>query len=64
MGANIKFKNVKQYYGEPVGDIINPHSPNLKGIIIKPDQIASIIDEVPVLLVVSMFCKSKVNLII
>ena len=22
MGANIKFKNVKQYYGEPVGDII------------------------------------------
>ena len=59
MGANIKFKNVKQYYGEPVGDIIASHSPNLKGIIIKPEQIASIIDEVPVLLVVSMFCKSK-----
>lgn len=59
MGANIKFKNVKQYYGEPVGDIIASFSPNLKGIIIKPDQIASIIDEVPVLLVVSMFCKSK-----
>ena len=59
MGANIKFKDVKQYYGEPVGDIIASYSPNLKGIIIKSDQIASIIDEVPVLLVVSMFCKSK-----
>ena len=59
MGANIQFKNVKQYYGEPVGDIIATHSPNLRGIIIKPEDIASIIDEVPVLLVVSMFCKSK-----
>jgi len=59
MGANIKFKNVKQYYGEPIGDIIATHSPNLKGIIIRPEEIASFIDEVPVLLVVSMFCKSK-----
>ena len=59
MGANIKFKNVKQYYGEPIGDIIASYSPNLKGVIIKHDEIASIIDEVPVLLVVSMFCKSK-----
>ena len=32
MGANIKFKNIKQYYGEPVGDIIASYSPNLKGI--------------------------------
>ena len=60
-GCNIQFKNVKQYYGEPVGDIIATHSPNLRGIIIKPEDIASIIDEVPVLLVVSMFCKSKVK---
>ena len=59
MGANIKFKNVKKYYGEPIGDIIASYSPNLKGVIIKHDDIANIIDEVPVLLVVSMFCKSK-----
>ncbi len=59
MGANIKFENIKEYYGEPVGNIIASYSPNLKGIIIKPNEIASIIDEVPVLLVVSMFCKSK-----
>ena len=55
MGANIKFKDVKQYYGEPVGDIIASYSPNLKGIIIKSDQIASIIDEVPVLLVCLLY---------
>ena len=59
MGANIKFKNLKQYYGEPVGDIIASYSPNLKGIEIKSNEIASIIDEVPVLLIVSLFCKSK-----
>ena len=59
MGANIKFKNMKEYYGEPIGDIIASYSPNLKGVIIKPEEVASIIDEVPVLLVVSMFCQSK-----
>ena len=59
MGANIKFKNVKQYFGEPLGDIIASYSPNLKGVDIKPEEIASIIDEVPVLLIVSLFCKSK-----
>ena len=59
MGANIKFKNMKEYYGEPVGDIIASYSSNLKGVNIKPEEVASIIDEVPVLLVVSMFCQSK-----
>ena len=59
MGANIKFKNVREYFGEPVGDIIAFYSPNLKGVNIKSRDIASIIDEVPVLLIVSMFCKSK-----
>ena len=59
MGANIKFKNMKEYYGEPVGDIIASYTSKLKGVIIKPEEVASIIDEVPVLLVVSMFCQSK-----
>ena len=59
MGAKIKFKNVRQYFGEPVGDIIASYTKNLKGIEIKSNQIASIVDEVPVLLIVSLFCKSK-----
>ena len=48
MGANIKFQNLKQYYGEPVGDVIAMYSPNLKGVNIKSNEIAGIIDEVPV----------------
>ena len=59
MGANIKFKNKRQYYGELIGDIIAEYSPNLKGVDVKPNDVAGIIDEVPVLLVVSLFCKSK-----
>jgi len=59
MGANIKFKNIRQYYGEPVGDIVASYTPVLKGVNIKSNEIASIIDEVPVLLIVSLFCKTK-----
>ena len=59
MGARIKFSNKKNYFGEPVGDITASYSPNLKGIIIKPNEVASIIDEIPILLIVALFCKSK-----
>ena len=59
MGANIKLINVRKYFGEPVGDIIAFYSPNLKGVNIKSRDIAGIIDEVPVLLIVSLFCRSK-----
>ena len=59
MGANIKFKNQSNYFGEPVGDIIAKYSPNLKSVTIKKNEVASIIDEIPVLLIVSIFAKSK-----
>ncbi len=59
MGANIKFKNQRKYFGEPVGDIIATYSPNLKGVDIQSNEVASIIDEIPVLLIVSLFCNSK-----
>ena len=59
MGANIKFKNQSNYFGEPVGDIIAKYSPNLKSITIKENEVASVIDEIPVLLIVSLFAKSK-----
>ncbi len=59
MGAKIKFSNKKNYFGEPVGDITAMYSQNLKGITVKPNEVASIIDEIPVLLIVSLFCKSK-----
>ena len=59
MGAKISFSNKKNYFGEPVGDIIASYSANLKGVTVKPNDIASIIDEIPILLIVSLFCKSK-----
>ena len=61
MGAKILFRNKRNYFGEPVGDIIASYSPNLKGVNIKSNEVAGIIDEIPVLLVVSLFCKSKSN---
>jgi len=59
MGAQIKFENVHNYFGEPTGDIIASYSPKLKGVNIKAQEIASIIDEIPVLLIVSLFCTSR-----
>ena len=59
MGAKITFSNKKSYFGEQVGDITASYSPNLKGITIKPNEVASIIDEIPILLIVALFCKSK-----
>jgi len=59
MGAKIAFQNKKNYFGETVGDIIASYSPNLKGVTIKPTEVASLIDEIPVLAVVALFCKSK-----
>ena len=59
MGANIKFENRNNYFGEPVGDIVAKYSPNLKSITLKENEVASVIDEIPVLLIVSLFAKSK-----
>jgi 3-phosphoshikimate 1-carboxyvinyltransferase len=59
MGAKIVFQNKKNYFGETVGDIIASYSPNLKGVTIKSNEVASAIDEIPVLAVVALFCKSK-----
>ncbi|MCI5053588.1 MAG: 3-phosphoshikimate 1-carboxyvinyltransferase [Pelagibacteraceae bacterium] len=59
MGAKISFSNKKNYFGEPVGDITASYSQNLKGITINPNEVASIIDEIPILLIVALFCKSK-----
>ena len=59
MGAKIIFQNKKNYFGETVGDIVASYSPNLKGVTIKSNEVASAIDEIPVLAVVALFCKSK-----
>ncbi len=59
MGAKIKFVNKKNYFNEPVADIIAEYSPNLKGTTILPKEVPGLIDEVLILAIVAVFCKSK-----
>ena len=58
-GAKIQFKNKRKYFGENVADIEAVYSPNLRGLEVKSSDVASLIDELPVLFIVAMFCKSK-----
>ena len=59
MGAKIKFVNKRNYFNEPIADIIAEYSPNLKGTIIQPKEVPGLIDEVLILAIVAVFCKSQ-----
>ncbi|MDE2030025.1 MAG: 3-phosphoshikimate 1-carboxyvinyltransferase, partial [Alphaproteobacteria bacterium] len=50
MGADIRFENPRNEGGEPVADLIVPHS-ELSGIDVSPDRVPSMIDEYPILAV-------------
>jgi 3-phosphoshikimate 1-carboxyvinyltransferase len=52
MGANITLTNFQTKYNEPVADIVVKSS-HLKGITINPDDVPSMIDELPLLAVIA-----------
>jgi len=52
MGANIKFKNIKKKFGEPVGDIIVKSS-KLRPINFPKKEITSTLDEIPILMTIA-----------
>ena len=56
MKANIKIKNVKKIHGELIGSIIIKSS-NLKSLNCPKEIIPSIIDELPILLVIASLTK-------
>lgn len=60
MGAHIKTKvqNPKNNKGEPGGDVI-VESSGLKGILVKKEEIPSIIDELPVLMVAACLARGR-----
>lgn len=58
MGADIKLENIREDGGEPVADIIVKHS-SLKGTIIGGDIIPTLIDEIPVIAVLSCYAEGK-----
>lgn len=59
MGANIILSKKETRLGEDIGNISAIYSQNLKGITIEPDQVSSIIDEIPILCVVAAFAKTR-----
>ena len=59
MGADLTFENMREEGGEPVADLRARYSPNMHGIEVPPARAASMIDEYPVLSVVSAFAKGQ-----
>ena len=57
MGADIKVYDKKLKYGELIADIRVKYSPQLKNIRISPQNVRDMIDEIPILSVVSVFSK-------
>lgn len=58
MGADINLENIRKNGGEPVADILVRHS-NLMGIEIGGSIIPTLIDEIPIISVLSCFAKGK-----
>jgi 3-phosphoshikimate 1-carboxyvinyltransferase len=56
MMSGVEPSNIK--YGEPMGDIIVKSS-SLKGIVVKKEDIPSLIDELPILMVAACFAKGN-----
>ena len=52
MNANIKIKNLKNKYGEPIGDIVVKSS-NLKTINFPKEEVISTLDELPILFIIA-----------
>ncbi len=59
MGADLSFENEREEGGEPVADIRARFSPELKGIEVPPERAASMIDEYPILSIVSAFAEGR-----
>jgi len=59
MGADLTFENMREEGGEPVADLRAKFSPDMVGITVPAERAASMIDEYPILSVVSAFAKGR-----
>ena len=59
MGANIDVDSYLNPQGEEEGTIYVKHSKSLKGITVNPEEVPSMIDEIPIFCVVAAFAKTK-----
>jgi 3-phosphoshikimate 1-carboxyvinyltransferase len=53
MGANIEYTNTRELSMEPIADIEVKYSSSLKGVTVYPEEVPSMIDELPLLAVVA-----------
>ncbi|MCS6998719.1 MAG: 3-phosphoshikimate 1-carboxyvinyltransferase [Aquificaceae bacterium] len=51
MGADVRYENLREISGEPVADVYVRHRGRLRGVEVKPEEVPSMIDELPVLAV-------------
>ncbi len=58
MGADISLENIRKDGGEPSADILVRHS-NLKGVEISGSIIPTLIDEIPIIAILSCFAEGK-----
>ena len=53
MGAKVEYLNLREKAGEPIADIYAEYSPDLKGIKITKAEVPSMIDELPLLMLIA-----------
>ncbi len=51
MGADIRYENLREVSGEPVADLYVRYSGRLRGVEVNPEEVPSMIDEIPILAV-------------
>ena len=56
MGADITIREVSEFLGEPVGEVVVRAS-ELSGTEVEPDEVPSLIDEIPVLAALASVCR-------
>jgi len=59
MGADLTFENEREEGGEPVADLRARFSPDMKGVEVPPERAASMIDEYPILSVITAFAEGR-----
>ena len=55
MGAHIKYENLREISNEPIADIYVKYSGKLKAVEVLPEDVPSMIDELPILAIVMTF---------
>lgn len=62
MGADITMKNERLQGGEPVADLHIRYTGPLRGVVLPPDRVASMIDEIPVLSMVAACASGRMTM--